>query len=362
MDSIGEAGGAVASDAPGASGAVVLHGGDLATARRLHPQAPEPWIDLSTGINPVPYPVGAIAVEAWTRLPGRDAADRLIAAARVAYGAGPETAIVAAPGTQALIQRLPDLLPGPDVRVLGFTYQEHEAVWRRAGRRVERVAEAPALVGADVAVIVNPNNPDGRLIAPAALAEIARAVVAAGGTLVVDEAFMDVIRPEPGSFPAGLLPLRPAGTLVLRSFGKAYGLAGLRLGFALGDAALVTRLGAALGPWAVPGPALEIGARALADRAWLEVATARLEADAARLDRLLVGAGCTIVGGTPLFRLARHDDAANLHHRLAQAGILTRAFAEPTWLRFGLPGSEAAWTRLAAALAVRPGAGKHASE
>ncbi|MCW1841483.1 threonine-phosphate decarboxylase CobD [Prosthecomicrobium hirschii] len=333
-------------------GAAIHHGGDLATARRLHPDAPSPWIDLSTGINPVPYPVGEIAAEAWTRLPGRDAVDRLIAAARTAYGAGPETAVVAAPGTQALIQRLPDLLPGPRVRVLGFTYQEHEAVWRQAGRRVERVAEASALAGADVAVIVNPNNPDGRLIAPAALAEIAHGIAAAGGTLVVDEAFMDVIRPAPGAYPAGLLPFRPPGTLVLRSFGKAYGLAGLRLGFALGDGALVARLGAALGPWAVPGPALEIGARALADRAWLEVATARLEADAARLDRLLVGAGFEIIGGTPLFRLARHADAAGLHGRLARAGILTRAFAEPTWLRFGLPGTAPAWSRLAAALGV----------
>src|SRR5436853_813859 len=91
-------------DLPG--GKAVAHGGDLGTVRDRHAGAPQPWIDLSTGINPLPYPIGTLAGELWSRLPSRGAEQALFEAAAARYGCD-VAEIVAAPGTQALIQLLP---------------------------------------------------------------------------------------------------------------------------------------------------------------------------------------------------------------------------------------------------------------
>ncbi len=325
----------------------VFHGGALDAARKSFPDAPLPWIDLSTGINPVAYPVGPLPDEAWHRLPEAAATRRLEAVAARAYGAARADGVVAAPGTQALIQWLPRLLPARHVAVLGFGYEEHPASWRTAGANVVVTEDFGDLEGADVAIVVNPNNPDGRVVDPARLLALADTLAKRGGTLIVDEAFMDVMDPSLSLVP--VLPLR--GALVLRSFGKVFGLAGLRLGFAVAGGELAPRLRNALGPWAVSGPAIAIATRALADEAWLSGAAKRLHADAGRIDSLLARASFTILGGTPLFRLAAHDHAAEWHTRLARAGLLTRPFpARDTWLRFGMPADAEAWERLRAAL------------
>jgi cobalamin biosynthetic protein CobC len=139
---------------------------------------------------------------------------------------------------------------------------------------------------------------------------------------------------------------------VLRSFGKFFGLAGLRLGFALGSVDLVRRLEDHLGPWAVAGPALEIGAGAMEDADWIAATRVRLADSARALDALFEGHGLAVVGGTDLFRLARVPDAGRLFEHLGRRGILVRSFeARPDWLRFGLPPDPAAWERLRAALA-----------
>jgi cobalamin biosynthetic protein CobC len=332
---------------PSALPRFAFHGGAVDVARLVFADAPLPWIDLSTGINPQSYPLGALAAEAWTRLPNAESLAALEAAAALRYSCPPTLQAVAAPGTQAIIQRLPALLPGRDVRLLGRTYGEYARVFAASRAAVQVVAALDDLAGADVAVVVNPNNPDGRFVGPAALKVLASRV----GALIVDEAFMDALAPG-----QSVVPLLPSGrTLVLRSFGKFYGLAGLRLGFALATADLASDLREALGPWAVSGPALEIGARALADTAWLDRSRARLVSDAARLDAMLGRGGLTLIGGTPMFRLMRHMQAPAVFEALARAGILTRPFADkPTWLRFGLPGSEEAWTRLERALAAVP--------
>jgi cobalamin biosynthetic protein CobC len=244
------------------------------------------------------------------------------------------------------------------------------------------------LADADLAVVVNPNNPDGRLLARADLLALAGKLAKRGGVLVVDEAFMDVgpdsaradphpahsresgnpaLLDDPGSPPAGgrtgpfgmtAIGAGLAGdvargnVVVLRSFGKFFGLAGVRLGFAIAAEDIATRLRVSLGPWSVSGPAIAIGAAALADDAWIGSTQVRLKQAARRLDRLLAGAGLDVVGGTSLFRLAQTPAAAALYETLGRAGILARRFAEhPTWLRFGLPGDEPAWERLENVLA-----------
>ncbi len=324
---------------------LILHGGNLDAVRNRFPGAPEPWIDLSTGINPVPFPIPELPTDIWSRLPMRSEEDALLAAAAMRYRVPDPEMIIAAPGTQALIQLLPRLATKSNVAILGPTYEEHQVCWTRQGHRVSLVNDLES-IHADVVIVVNPNNPTGHIIPANALRAVAATVAKRGGLLIVDEAFIDVL-PEAASMASDL----PPATIVLRSFGKTYGLAGLRLGFAIAETSLAIRIRAELGPWAVSGPALRIGKAALCDAQWLTVTTARLEADRQRLDAMLDAAGFTVLGGTPLFRLVRHSEAINIVERLGRHGIHVRAFAgEPHWLRFGLPGDEQAWDRLSAAL------------
>lgn len=319
---------------------LIVHGGDMTAARARYGGAPEDWIDLSTGINPWPYPLPDLPTAAWTCLPQHDAEERLLAAARQTYDMPEAAGLVAAPGTQALIQLLPFLLSPSRVGVVGPTYGEHAPAWRAAGHDVREVLEPVS--DTDVLVLCSPNNPDGRIADPELLKWAGQ-----GRLLVVDEAFADVTPQASFGSQAGR-----DGLLILRSFGKFYGLAGLRLGFALGDPVLTARLAERLGPWAVSGPALEIGALALADTAWQTATRESLRRAANRLDMVLTRAGFRIAGGTALFRLVETPTpAAAWHDRLANSHIWTRPFPDhPHWLRFGLPGSEDAWQRLEAAL------------
>jgi cobalamin biosynthesis protein CobC len=326
--------------------AFTYHGGALEVARRLAPEAPEPWIDLSTGINPHAYPLPELEPEVWSRLPESGALARLEAAAAQRYGVDP-THTVAGPGSQALIQALSHILPNGLIGALGPTYSGFASAFAAAGARVIEAERLEELDGFDIAIVINPNNPDGRITPRAAVLGLHERLERREGVLIVDEAFADFDAESESLAP--ILPARRA--VVLRSFGKAYGLAGLRLGFALGSPDIVSSLRAALGPWPVSGPAIAIGARALSDSDWLEATRARLNKEAARLDALLHGAGWRIAGGTSLFRLAAHADARLAFKQLLAQGILARPFADaPDRLRFGIPGDENAWERLAAVL------------
>lgn len=321
-----------------------FHGGDLAGAAARFGEPAEGWLDLSTGINPCPYPLPALSESAWTRLPQHDRDAAVLAAARRCYRVAAAAGIVAGPGTQAIIQWLPRLLPHTRVRVHGPTYGEHAAAWRDAGHAIVPDDGAAAAVE----VFVNPNNPDGCVCPREALLAAAARSAAAGGFAVIDEAFAD-LDPDAGLGPFG----DATGLVVLRSFGKFFGLPGLRIGFAFGDPPLIARLGRAMGPWAVSGPALETAEVALGDTAWIEETRARLRSLREKLDDVLGEAGLEIVGGTDLFRLIRHAEAAALHAHLGANGILTRSFEyAPDWLRFGLPGDAAAFARLTRALAA----------
>lgn len=324
----------------------VLHGGDLDAARRQFPRAPEPWIDLSTGVNPQSYQVPELATEIWSRLPQPSSARALREVAARRYGAATPERIVAAAGTQALIQIIPRLVGQSRVAVLGPTYREHAAAWRREGHQVIEISDLASAKSARVVVVVNPNNPTGRVVPADELRDLAATLDQRDGFLVVDEAFADVMAPEI-SIISGL----PRATLVLRSFGKTYGLAGLRLGFGIAHEEIALRLRDLLGPWSVSGPAIAVGVVALADDRWLKRSREKLESGGLRLDALLQAAGCAAIGGTPLFRLVSHPKAQDVVDALGRHGIHVRHFSEqPAWLRFGLPRSEQAWQRLELAL------------
>ncbi len=324
----------------------LAHGGDLAAARRMFPGAPEPFIDLSTGINPYPWPLPALAAEIFSRLPDRASIRRLAGAAARAYGAPSPEHVVPAPGTQILLPQVAALATPGRAAILRTTYAEHARAAELAAHEVVIVSEVDQLANANLAVVVNPNNPDGRNVGKSDLLQIAGRLNSNRGILVIDESFADV---APDISLAG--ETHRENIVVLRSFGKFYGLAGVRLGFAIASPALCERLDAVLGPWAVSGPAVAIGEKALADGEWKKRALERLASDAKELDGLLTGAGLEIAGGTSLYRLTRSPGAGELCDRLGRAGILVRRFAEqPSWVRWGLPANEAAWQRLRAAL------------
>jgi cobalamin biosynthetic protein CobC len=318
------------------AGGVIEHGGALARAKARF-GAGDDWIDLSTGINPWPYPLPEIPAASWARLPDEDALAALKAAARRFYGVGPDMPIAAAPGSQALIQLVPRLVPPGRVAVVGPTYAEHAHCWRLAGHEVVETADLDA--EAPVLVVGNPNNPDGRCWPVESLVAAAR-----GRLVVADEAFGEVSLGRSAADGT-------ADLLALRSFGKFFGLAGLRLGFALGPAALVRRIEDALGPWAVSGPALAVATAALGDADWASATRRRLARAAAELDAVLMLRGLTPIGGTDLFRLVRTTRAQSLFERLGAAHILVRRFADRSdWLRFGLAPDGAALARLDQAL------------
>lgn len=324
------------------------HGGDLAEAVARHGGTREQWLDLSTGINPRPWSIANFDDGLWQRLPSHSDELALQEAARAAYAVPEQVALVAAPGTQALIQWLPHLAPAGAIAIVGPTYAEHQQAWRNASREVVTIASLDELPD-DVrhVLIVNPNNPDGRIASHDALAAAAQKLTARGGWLVIDEAFADV---DPAISAASLAEQWPV--VILRSFGKFYGLAGVRLGFALAPAAIADRLALALGPWSCSGPALAIGAAALRDQTWAEQTRARLRVEAAALDQVLIDAGLALVGGTSLYRLVRSPQALELHAALARQRIWCRCFDwSAELLRFGLPADQAGLARLAAALA-----------
>jgi cobalamin biosynthesis protein CobC len=325
------------------------HGGDLTEAMARYGGSPQMWLDLSTGVNPRPWPLPAdLPGGVWQRLPSRADEETLLASAREAYAVSAAAEIVAAAGTQSLIQWLPQLASTGPVAIVGPTYHEHARAWRMAGHEVFARADLDDLPPTvRHAVVVNPNNPDGHVTSRAALARGAALLQERGGWLVVDEAFADM---EPDISVVGLCADLPV--VVLRSFGKFYGLAGLRLGFAIASPEIAQRIALALGPWPCSGPALTIGAAALRDREWAGRTRIAIQQQARQLDDVLVNAGFTIVGGTGLFRLVRRSDAGKVHAALAAQHIWCRRFEwADDLLRFGLPPDDRGLERLAVALA-----------
>jgi cobalamin biosynthetic protein CobC len=331
--------------------ALRVHGGRIDMAASLYPFAPQPWVDLSTGINPICWPVPHLSSALYQRLPLAADMARMTAAATEAYGLPANAAIVPVPGSEIAIRLLPRMARAKAVGILAPTYGSHAAAWRDGGAEVHELNALPELRRHDLEtlVVVNPNNPDGRTISRADLTAFAQAWTVTGRRLIVDEAFADV-RPEASLL---ALPKLPAGTVVLRSLGKFFGLAGLRVGFVIAaepDAAIWRGL---LGDWPVSGPACEIATSALRDTAWIAATRIRLAADRKRLDSVLGRAGLKVVGGTDLFGLFEARDGVDVLDHFARAAILVRGFAAaPQRHRFGLPADEAAWQRLEAICAT----------
>jgi cobalamin biosynthetic protein CobC len=326
----------------------IVHGGNLHEAAQRYGIPHGDWLDLSTGINPHGYPVPATPAEAWRRLP--DDGDGYAACAARYYGAPDAAHVLPVAGSQAAIRTLPTLLPRGVAAIAPLTYGEYAPAFLRTGHRVVTLDASRDTLpdGITHAVVVNPNNPTAEQVAASTLLDWHAQLSARGGTLIVDEAFADAM---PAATSASLARHTDRTRLVVfRSPGKFFGLAGVRAGFVLASPALLKPLRDALGAWTVSGPARHAVRAALGDETWQRDMRIQLDADSARLASLLGTHGLPL-NRTPLFAWTRDARAQALHHALAQRGVWTRLFAEPASVRFGLPASDAEWTRLERALA-----------
>ncbi|AZP14237.1 threonine-phosphate decarboxylase CobD [Undibacterium parvum] len=332
---------------------MLQHGGNLQEAAQRFDRPLADWLDLSTGINPRFYPVPVLSAHAWHRLP--EQMPQLCNAAQEFYGA---PLMLAVAGSQAAIQALPRLrlhqTGVAQVVVSAPSYAEHAYQWRSQGHRVTELpyaalAAAVAAGTLDVLVLCNPNNPTGATIPAATLLSWAAQLAQRGAWLIVDEAFCDSA-PDLSVAAASA----QTGLIVLRSVGKFFGLAGLRLGFVGAEPALLEQLENMLGPWSVSGPAQEIAYAALTDSAWQRDTRSYLREQAERMRQLLLEHGFSSQG-TDLFLwcsdASLQGQTEDLFLHLAQRGIWVRLFLQAArGLRFGLPSNQAEWLRLSLAL------------
>ncbi len=254
---------------------LIPHGGNLQLASEKYGIQRDEWIDLSTGLNPNSYPVGKIPSQVFYQLPYEQPA--LCENAAEYYG---NVNAMAVNGSQLAIQMLPKCLPRFELLAPQLGYQEHVLHWIKAGVGVHYYGAddlTTAIHDIDRALksnsqrhllIINPNNPTGLKFSIEQVSKWA-STLAQDCYVIVDEAFMDVT-PE-----CSVLPLLTHNMIVLRSFGKFFGLAGIRVGFVFANSTIREALHQHTGLWSVNGPAQHIAVQALGDKGWQE--TARIE-------------------------------------------------------------------------------------
>ena len=314
------------------------HGGNIREAELRYGHAQGSMLDLSSGICPHAYPL-ALDNEAQTylkTLPQSEDIEAVKSALDLPEGAE----VSLAPGSQILINLLPllaSLRKSQKVFIPEPAYSDHVNSWQQHGYEIKRyqAGELSADFSGGNLVVVQPGNPLGEIVAQETLIAITEQLTN-GALLVVDEAFAD-LTPE-----ASMLAYTgQRGLVVLRSFGKFYGLAGLRLGFAVGHSEDIAMLDSLLGEWSVSGLALRVGASALADKGFQREQREWISARHKEMLGLFERHGLEVIGGTNLFTLIATEDAAALHEYLAQCGIWTRIFSgKRDWLRIGLADEE----------------------
>jgi len=321
----------------------LIHGGQLQQIAEQYKISVSDWLDLSTGIAPLSYPIPTIPSNVWQQLPQQSLG--LITTAKQYYQC---SQLIVTNGSQAIIKALPELyrqknIASTHVYLPERGYKEHAHAWRIAGYKLhfyqESLPDIAELQPNSVVVIINPNNPTGKFFDREVINQYQVKLKQLNGLLVLDEAFIDVM-PSSQSFCSQVIDEH---VIVLRSFGKFFGLAGIRIGFLIADDYWCTTFKAILGPWQVNGPAQIIAEKALNNREWQNqqcknLSTLRMQQEAllwqAFTDKLVK----TIQGCDLFLTLSFHhnDSAKKLYHLLCQQGVYCRLADEQDTLRFGI--------------------------
>lgn len=322
----------------------LIHGGQLQQVAKQYNNAPENWLDLSTGIAPFSYPIPEIPKKIYQALP--QSSDELETAAKHYYDANN---LLITNGSQAIIKLLPTLWREQNqhsttVYLPEQGYKEHALAWKTAGFTLcwyqDELPKISTIKDNSVLVIINPNNPTGQLYNQSTMISYQKKLSTCGGLLVIDEAFIDVIKPSQ-SMTNSIRNYK--NTLVLRSFGKFFGLAGIRIGFLIGEKAWLAKFSENLGPWQVNGPAQFIAQKALSDKCWQEEQQQNLKALSSRLRAILAEnfpfEYIMTISGTDLFQTVYFKEGVNVESyyiALCQQGVYVRLTDDKHALRFGL--------------------------
>lgn len=308
----------------------IQHGGNLLQAIEEFGGNQEDWLDLSTGISPYTIDLPEFHQDVWRRLPDPKYVKLLEGKAKEFYQT--KSNCLAVPGSQFAIQHLSKVVDG-EIGILEPTYGEYAASFVRNGKSYTSLENISDIGNASSVILANPNNPDGRIYTSQELLKLAVQLSERNGYLVVDEAFMAIDDPN------SLLNEVDATTnvVILRSIGKFFGLAGIRLGFVFSSEKFRAKLAAYLGPWAVTGPALAIADHIFANRFIANELKQKISVRHQQMGEILEQSGLQIVGKNDLFFLIRHPKANALHISLKQQKVLTRIFDyNSDWIRIGL--------------------------
>lgn len=333
-----------------------IHGGQLIKVAKKYNIPLSEWVDLSTGINPNGYPIPAIPQSVWNRLPEKG--DELHKTAAQYYQCD---SLIAVAGSQVAIQLIPTLFSKCSIGLIQPGYYEHAKHWQQHNHNIIRFQHNPtknnneelALItqinnkihSLDALVIINPNNPSGICFSKQQLLSWHEILMRKNAYLIIDEAFMDTDNTN-SMLSNNILP----NLIILRSIGKFFGLAGIRLGFVFSNKTILNKISDIQGPWPISGPSRWIACKALTDNNWQNQTRSLLLENVMRLKFLLSAHQLTPYGGTNLFQWVKTPKAKMIYHCLNQQGILTRLFSEPDSLRFGLPKTEIQWKKLDHAL------------
>jgi len=317
----------------------IQHGGDIDLAIKKYGGKREDWVDLSTGINGTSYPwQESINVE-LRNLPSNKILMNLEKAAARAYKIAESADTAAVSGAQQIINLLPICLKSCNsVTILGPTYSEYEKAFKSSGIKTQTVSEVSKLSSSDIAIIVNPNNPTGKVIADEMLEDLSKKV----RILIIDESFKMFSTRRTLNF---------SNIIQINSLGKFFGLAGIRLGFVSGPSDFIKAVKEMLGPWPVSSLAAEIGIVALNDRVWISEMEKLLVTESNALHEACNSRNWELVGRTSLFHTYATSSCLEVEKQFAAHGIWVRTFDySETWVRLGIPTSENQWERVKQAL------------
>ncbi len=308
---------------------MINHGGDIDRAISIYGGKQKDWIDLSTGINPEIYPIPKFSESDWRNLPTLTEIKKLKSIIKFEYNTFSHVSLT--PGSQIAINLLPGLLKKREVTILEPTYGDYLESFVNAQFKVRSCKTFKELFNAKIAVIVNPNNPDGRSYYINDLLLLSKKV----DMLIIDESFIET----PGKI--SLISQINESTnniIVIKSFGKIFGLAGLRLGFVFSGKNLISRFNKVLSSWPVSNLSIIIASRAIKDKKWIKDTLIKLKKRAKALDDIIESVNFRVIGGTNLFRLYYTPDAILAQSFLAKKLIWSRIFFySKKWLRLGIP-------------------------